>query len=169
MFFTGLNWVKPLPSLITQGVKEMSHTSWPDWPGLPHLTPKFKVKVSWRVHTSGANWTASSHLSDIWSFEQNNSHECESFFFTVHQLIYIQCHISSGYIISPLLGQSSSLLMKASCREVETSWDRLLLVVSNHLMSRATIHSSCHTALRATTYSMHVWGQAKKWIVRSTS
>ena len=44
--------------------------------------------------------------------------------------------------------------MKASCCEVETSWDRLLLVVSNHLTSRATIHSSCHTALRVTTYSM---------------
>ena len=29
----------------------------------------------------------------------------------------------------------------------------LLLVVSNHLTSRATIYSQCHTALRATTYS----------------
>ena len=76
--------------------------------------------------------------------------------------LYSLCHISSGYIISPLLGQSSSLLMKASCCEVETSLDRLLLVVSNHLTSRATTYSSCHTALRVTTYSiLYTKGMAK--------
>ena len=51
---------------------------------------------------------------------------------------------------------------EGSCREVETSWDGLLLVVSN-LTSRATIYSSCHTALRVTTHTLHQrYGQRSK-------
>ena len=51
-----------------------------------------------------------------------------------------KCHTFWLYNL-PSLGQSSSLLMKSSCCEVETSRNRLLLVVSNHLTSRATIYS----------------------------
>ena len=78
---------------------------------------------------------------DIWSLIRTTLMSVKVVFHSSSIDHCSMCHTFWLYNL-PSLGQSSSLLMKASCCEVETSWDRLLLVVSNHLMPRATIYSN---------------------------
>ena len=88
---------------------------------------------------------------DIWSLIRTTLMSVKVVFHSSSIDHCSMCHTFWLYNL-PSLGQSSSLLMKASCCEVETSWDRLLLVVSNHLTSRATIYSSWLSLLRVSQY-----------------